>query len=63
MDLFRDEDRLASRLLHLGIGRFHARTEVICLVHNLDATVITNSGLILAEFTLDPTRAYQRKNG
>jgi transposase InsO family protein len=55
--------RLAGRLLHLGIGRAHARTEIICLVHNLDATVITNNGLILAEFTLNPARDYQRKNG
>lgn len=55
--------RLAGRLLHLGIGRAHARTEIICLVHNLDATVITNNGQVLAEFTLNPTHDYQRKNG
>lgn len=55
--------RLAGRLLHLGIGRAHARTEIICLIHNLDATVITNDGLVLAEFTLNPDHDYQRKNG
>lgn len=33
--------RLAGRLLHLGIGRAHARTEIICLIHNLDATVLS----------------------
>ena len=56
--------RLAGKLLHLGIGRAHARTEIICLIHNLDATIIDNStGVILAEFTLNPARDYQRKNG
>lgn len=50
-------------MLHLGIGRAHARVEIICLIHNNDATVITNDGTVLAEFTLDPTRGYQRKNG
>jgi transposase InsO family protein len=56
--------RYAGRLHHLGIGRRHARTEIICLIHNLDATVINSStGLVLAEFTIDPTRNYQPKNG
>ena len=56
--------RHTGRLLHLGIGRAHARTEIICLVHNDNATVIaTNTGEILADFTLDPTHNYQRKNG
>ena len=52
-----------GRMLHLGIGRAHARAEIICLIHNNDATVITNDGTVLAEFTLDPNRNYQRKNG
>lgn len=53
-----------GRLLHLGIGRAHARTEIICLVHNDDATIITlSTGEHLAEYTLDPTKNYQRKNG
>lgn len=55
--------RYAGKLRHLGIGRAHARTEVICLVHNQDATVITHTGDVLAEFTLDTSRGYQRKNG
>jgi transposase InsO family protein len=56
--------RLGGKLLHLGIGRAHARTQIICLIHNLDATVINNNtGLVLAEFTLNPNRDYQRKNG
>ena len=56
--------RHSGRMLHLGIGRAHARTEIICLIHNNDATVITaNTGEILAEYTLNPTHGYQRKNG
>lgn len=55
--------RHSGRMLHLGIGRIHARTEIICLIHNDNATVITtDTGEVLAGFTLDPTRDYQRKN-
>lgn len=52
-----------GRMLHLGIGRAHARTEIICLIHNNDATITTHDGTVLAEYVLDPTRDYQRKNG
>lgn len=56
--------RQAGRMLHLGIGRAHARTEIICLIHNDHATVIeATTGEILTEHTLDPTRTYQPKNG
>lgn len=56
--------RHTGRLLHLGIGRAHTRTEVICLVHNNNATVIAlATGELLAEFTLNPDKNYQRKNG
>lgn len=52
-----------GKLLHLGIGRTHARTEIICLVHNNDATIIAlAAGELIAEFTLDPEKNYQRKN-
>ncbi|WP_235281380.1 integrase core domain-containing protein [Microbacterium hydrocarbonoxydans] len=55
--------RHTGKLLHLGIGRAHARTEIICLVHNDDATIITQTtGELLAEFTLNPEKNYQRKN-
>ena len=50
-------------MLHLGIGRAHVRTEVICLIHNHEATVITHTGTVLAEFTLNPATGYQKKNG
>jgi hypothetical protein len=55
--------RHSGRMLHLGIGRSHARTDVIALIHNHDTTVITHDGTVLAEFTLDPTKGYQAKNG
>jgi transposase InsO family protein len=56
--------RHSGRMLHLGIGRAHARAEIICLIHNDHAIISTrHSGEILADFTLDPTRGYQRKNG
>ena len=50
-------------MLHLGIGRAHARTEIICLIHNNDAAITTHDGTVLAQYVLDPTRDYQRKNG
>lgn len=56
--------RHTGKLLHLGIGRAHTRTEIICLVHNNNATVIAlNTGELIAEFTLNPDKNYQSKNG
>ena len=52
--------RLAGRLHHIGIGRTHARTHVLLLVHNLHVRVINAAtGELLRELTLDPTRDYQ----
>ncbi|SEJ68725.1 hypothetical protein SAMN05421637_2697, partial [Demequina mangrovi] len=46
------------------IGRAHARTEIIALIHGRDTTIITtDDGHTLATFTLDPSSRYQRKNG
>lgn len=56
--------RHSGRLLHLGIGRAHTRVEIIALIHNNDAIISTrDTGEILAEFTLNPSHGYQRKNG
>jgi transposase InsO family protein len=56
--------RYSGKLLHLGIGRAHARTEIIALIHNNEAIISTrDTGEVLADFTLNPTRGYQRKNG
>jgi hypothetical protein len=50
---------------HLGIGRPHAGTDVIVLIHNHDATVIDPDGTVLSEHRIDPERTYQpaTKNG
>ncbi|MGR0317945.1 hypothetical protein [Agromyces sp. ZXT2-3] len=52
-------------MLHLGIGRPHAGTDVIVLIHNTEATVIDPDGTILSEHRIDPERTYQpaTKNG
>jgi transposase InsO family protein len=52
--------RLAGRLHHIGIGRTHARTHVILLVHDLHVRVVhAATGELLRELLLDPTRDYQ----
>ena len=57
--------RYANRMLHLGIGRPHAGTDVIILIHNTRATVIDPDGTVLSEHRIDPERTYQpaTKNG
>lgn len=35
--------RHSGKLLHLGIGRAHSRTEIIALIHNNDATIANQS--------------------
>jgi hypothetical protein len=52
-------------MMHLGIGRGHARTDVIALIHNHNATVITLDGTVLGDYTLNPNTGYQpkQKNG
>ena len=52
--------RHASRLHHIGIGTTHAGTRVRILIHDLHITVIAiDTGEILRDLTLDPTRDYQ----
>jgi transposase InsO family protein len=51
--------RYISRLHHIGIGRAHARTRVLVLVHDRDVRILTTDGELLRELTLDPTRDYQ----
>jgi hypothetical protein len=48
-----------SRLHHIGLGRRHAGTTVLVLVHDLHIRVLTTSGRPLGDLTLDPTRDYQ----
>jgi transposase InsO family protein len=52
--------RHAGQLHHIGIGRTHARTRVLLLVHDLDIRVINAAtGELLRQLTLDPQRNYQ----
>ena len=52
--------RYQGRLYKIGIGRTHARTPVLLLVHDLEIRVINETtGELLRELTLDPTRTYQ----
>jgi transposase InsO family protein len=48
-----------SRLHHIGIGRRHAGTDVLVLVHDLHIRVLDSDGELLRDLTLDPTRDYQ----
>ena len=52
--------RYQGRLYSIGIGRTHARTRVLILVHDLDIRIIDHAtGELLRELTLDPTKRYQ----
>ncbi|CAA9245893.1 MAG: hypothetical protein AVDCRST_MAG83-1899 [uncultured Arthrobacter sp.] len=48
-----------SRLHHIGIGRRHAGTDVLVLVHDLHIRVLDSDGNLLRDLTLDPARDYQ----
>ena len=48
--------RFDGRLHHIGIGRTHARTHVLLLVHDLHVRVVNaTTGELLRELTIDPT--------
>ena len=52
--------RYQGRLYSIGIGRTHARTRVLVLVHDLDIKVIdAATGELLRELVLDPAKRYQ----
>jgi transposase InsO family protein len=52
--------RRAGRMHHIGIGRDHAGTHVRLLIHDLHILVVHHdTGEILRELTLDPTRDHQ----
>jgi Integrase core domain len=49
-----------GRLYHIGIGRTHARTHVLLLVHDLHVRVVNAAtGELLRELTINPARNYQ----
>jgi hypothetical protein len=45
-----------SRLHHIGMGRRHAGTNVLVLIHDLHIRVVTTHGQLLRELRLDPTK-------
>ncbi len=52
--------RHGGTLHSIGIGRTHARTRVIVLVHDLEIRIIdATTGELLRELTLDPSKRYQ----
>jgi hypothetical protein len=52
--------RVASRLRHIPLGRAHARTRILALIHDLDVTIINaTTGELLRELTIDLERDYQ----
>jgi hypothetical protein len=52
--------RHAGKLHHIGIGRTHARTRVLMLVHDLHIRVINAAtGELIRDLILDPARDYQ----
>jgi transposase InsO family protein len=49
-----------GHLHHIGIGRAHAGTPIVMLIHGLQIRIInTTTGELLRTLTLDPTRNYQ----
>jgi hypothetical protein len=55
--------RYRSRLLHIGLGRAHAKTKVLLLVAGRDVRVVTEEGELVRELKIDPTRTYQPQSG
>ena len=49
-----------GRIHHIGIGRRHAHTPILMIVHNLDIRIINpTTGELLRQLTLNPNRDYQ----
>ena len=49
-----------GRIHHIGIGRRHAHTPILMIVHNLDIRIINpTTGELLRQLTLNPDRDYQ----
>lgn len=52
--------RVNGRLHHIGVGRTHARTHVLLLVHDHHVRIVdAATGELLRELTIDTTRDYQ----
>jgi transposase InsO family protein len=51
--------RYDSRLHHIGLGRRHAGQRVLVLAHDRHVRVLTETGDLIRELTLDPSCNYQ----
>jgi hypothetical protein len=52
--------RVASKLLHIGLGRAWASTPVVLIVKDLHVRVVAAAtGELIRELEIDPTRSYQ----
>src|SRR5215203_4787146 len=52
--------RINGKLHHIGIGRTHARTHVLLLVHDLQVRIVdAATGQLYRELLIDPNRDYQ----
>lgn len=55
--------RVSSHLYKIGVGRAHARTPVLLLIHDLNIRIVhATTGELLRELTLNPERTYQPLN-
>lgn len=52
--------RYASQLHHVGIGRALAGRRILILTHDLHVRVLDEDGSVIRDFTLDPSKNYQR---
>jgi transposase InsO family protein len=51
--------RYDSRLHHIGLGRRHAGHPLLVLAHDRHIRVLTETGQLIRDLTLDPSRNYQ----
>jgi transposase InsO family protein len=54
--------RHKGRLHHIGLGRRHAGQTVAVLIAGRDIRVLNNTGELIRQLVLDPTRDYQAQN-
>jgi transposase InsO family protein len=54
--------RHQGRLHHIGLGRRHAGHAVAVLIAGRDIRILTDTGELIRELELDPTRDYQPQN-
>ncbi|MGZ5389129.1 MAG: hypothetical protein ACXWDH_03375 [Aeromicrobium sp.] len=55
--------RVNGRLHHIGVGRTHARTHIILLIHDLHVRIVNAvTGELLRELTIDPAHDYQSRD-